>query len=207
MEQWSTSVVIRSTPKNYEGSPHTDHNGRRQEDLQRAITSENKTLPQSWRDVSREATMESSTEGPWNTKHRAIAWSCNPTAQLRCRENRHSDWHVPLDFQGSTTYNRQDTESTKMSLTEKWRLCVHLYTEMLLSHKAERKNDTGSSLDTPRNYHTANTAQSGKDRYPKMPCTAEPMSSYRRTNAQNANRVTGWENQITAERKLGGKIK
>lgn len=118
--------------------------------------------------------MGNSTEGPWNTKHRAVVWSCSPTAQLRCRENRHSNWHVLLDLQGSTTYNRQDTESAKMPLTENWRLRVHLSTEMPLSHKAERKSDTASSLDAPRNDHTANAAQSGQDRHPETPCTEGP---------------------------------
>jgi len=39
---------------------------------------------------------------------------------------------------------------------------------MLLSHETEQNKDIGSSLDIPRNYHTINTFQKEKDKYPKI---------------------------------------
>ena len=44
----------------------------------------------------------------------------------------------------------------------------HLYTGMLLSHETELNKDIGSSLDIPRNYHTINTFQREKDKYPEI---------------------------------------
>ena len=89
---------------------------------------ENKILPQSWWDINDEAMMENSMEVPWNTKHRGTVWSCNPIPQCRCRENHHSKWHVYLDFQGSTIYNSQDTESIKMSIDRKMKTTWYIYT-------------------------------------------------------------------------------
>ena len=167
---------------------------------------ENKILPQSWWDINGEAMMENSMEVPWNTKHRGTVWSCNSIPQCRCRENHHSKWHVYLDFQGSTVYNSQDNrihQNVHWQKNEDY--VVHLYTEMLFSHKTEQNNDIGSSLDIPRNYHTIHTFQREKDKYPKISCTVESISSYQWTNLQNRNRLTDWENQImTIKGKLEG---
>ena len=71
--------------------------------------------------VNDEATMENSMDVPRNTRHRGIIRSCNPIRGLRSRENHHSKRHVHLDFQGSTIYNKQALESTKMSTDRKMR--------------------------------------------------------------------------------------
>ena len=145
--------------------------------------------------VNGEATMENSMEVPRNTKDRGIIWSCNPRPQLRCRENHHSEWHVHLHFQGSISQQPRLRIHQHVHWRKNEDYVVHLYTGMLLSHKTNRNNDIGSSLDIPRNFHTINTFQIERDilRYHVQ---VESISSDPWTNLQSRYRFTDWENQV-----------
>ena len=58
------------------------------------------------------------------------------------------------NFQGSTIYNSQDTESTKMSSDRKMKTTWYIYKLEYYSVKNRKNNDFDSSIDVPWNYHT-----------------------------------------------------
>ena len=62
---------------------------------------------------------------------------------------------------------------------------------MPLSRKTERKNDIGSSLDIPRNYHTINVFQREKDKYPKISCTVLNLSWKQKQTHRQREQIRG----------------
>ena len=54
-----------------------------------------------------------------------------------------------LDFQGSTVYNNQDTESTETSTDRKMKTRWHVYALEYYT-AIEQNNHTGGSVDEPR---------------------------------------------------------
>ena len=131
-----------------------------------------------------------------NTKHTGIIWSCNPTPRLRSWEIHHLKWHVLFDFQGSTIYNSQAMEPTKMSIDRKMKCTSCIYTvEYFLAVKQKKIIILAAGWKDWEIFILSEVSQREKDKYCKIPLL-ESISSYQWTHLQNRNGLADWENQI-----------
>ena len=70
---------------------------------------------------------------------------------------------------------------------------VHIYNEILLSHKKEWNNTICSNMDGPRNYHSK-WSQRQMSYGNTYIYNLKKKKAYKRTYLQNRNRLTDFEN-------------
>ena len=94
-------------------------------------------------------------EAPQKTKYRTAIWSSNYTPRYLAKENKNasSKIHVHPKVHSSIIYNRQDIETTQVSING-WvdKDVVYIHNGILLGHKKEGNFAISSNIDEPREY-------------------------------------------------------
>ena len=144
----------------------------------------------------------------WKTARRFletlnIVWSCNPIPRLRSRENHHSQWHVRLDFQGSTITTVKTRNPPKCPLTEKWRLhgmSIHQTTTQPSKRMKQRYwQQHGWTEKFSNQVRKVREKQTNILRYHTQ---VRSINSYQWTNVQNRNGLTDWEKHSDYQKKI-----
>ena len=100
--------------------------------------------------------MENSLEIPYTTENRTLIWSSNPTPEYISRENYNLERYMHPNVHNSIIYSSEGMEATLMSIN-RWtdnENVVHIFIEILLSHKKEQSNATCSNMYRPRDCPT-----------------------------------------------------
>ena len=101
------------------------------------------------------ATMEDSTESPWETRNKPPCDPAIPLLDIYPEEPKTKKTHVPQSY-CSVIYNSQDMETTWMSM-DRWmdkEAVVHTYNKVPLSREKECVWARSKEVDEPRAYYT-----------------------------------------------------